>query len=169
MLAPIVASALLLLTATAHPPATTTTEIDIKIPTEYPFPQATPFWVPPPPTLLGRNWEWASIPAWYSPAPPAPTSAPPYYHKESEHKATLTHEIIAAIIVGIFIGFPVLGVVCVWGYRRCWVNRRRKRGDVERGRRLTRDGERKRVFVDGDYVTRLTERPDMVYWSKDRR
>jgi hypothetical protein len=28
---------------------------------------------------------------------------------------------------------------------------------------------RKRVFVDGDYVTRLTERPDMVYWSKDRR
>jgi hypothetical protein len=166
MLATIFTTTLFLFLATASPAQTTPFEIDSALPTAYPFPPTTLFWTPPPPTLVGRQWEWGSIPAWYSPSPPTPSS-PTYYHGESQHKATLTHEIIAAIIVGIFIGFPVLGCVCVWGYRRFWVKRRWR--DVERGRKLVRDCERKRVFVDGDYVTRLTERPDMVYWAKDRR
>jgi hypothetical protein len=166
MLAPILAVSLFILHVTADALPTTTLEIDTALPSDYPFPYPTPFWTLPPPTLVGRQWEWASIPAWYTPSPPSP-SPPVYYNGESQHKATLTHEIIAAIIVGIFIGFPVLGCACVWGYRRLWVKRRRV--DVERGRRLVRDCERKRVFVDGDYVTRLTERPDMVHWGKDRR
>jgi hypothetical protein len=133
-----------------------------------PFPAPTPLVIShPTPALLARQWEWASIPAWYTPQLPQPTSTPAATHVE--HKDNLSHEIIAVIIVSIFLGLPILACVGVAMYRKCWVKTAKKRGRVTRGRRWERGSERKRVFSDGEYVTRLTERPDMVYWAKDRR
>jgi hypothetical protein len=133
-----------------------------------PFPAPHPLILShPTPLLLARQWEWASIPAWYTPSLPPKNSPPEATH--AEHKNPLRHELIAVIIVGIFLGLPVLGCVGVAVYRRFWVKRAKKKGRVTRGRRWERGSERKRVFSDGEYVTRLTERPDMVYWAKDRR
>lgn len=114
------------------------------------------------PALAVRQWDWApsapaSAPAWtpapqpsWAPAPvetmlvtPTPTWLPsptPSYSWEETHnddKNTLTHEIIAAIVVGSFVGIPILGVIFFCIYRKCRGNKVKNQGrpgDIEAAR-----------------------------------
>ncbi|KAF1913096.1 hypothetical protein BDU57DRAFT_597526 [Ampelomyces quisqualis] len=124
-----------------------------------------------PGAIVHRQWDWApsappsapAVPAWtavpqpsWTPSPvataiitPTPTWSPsptPSYSWEETHnddKNTLTHEIIAAIVVGSFVGIPILGCIFFCIYRKFRgnnVKNQGRAGDIEAAKMTSRPG-----------------------------
>jgi hypothetical protein len=72
---------------------------------------------------------------------PSPTPSYTWEETHNDDKNTLTHEIIAAIVVGSFVGIPILGVIFFCIYRKCCGNKVKNQGrpeDIEAARMANR-------------------------------
>ncbi|KAH7084109.1 hypothetical protein FB567DRAFT_550141 [Paraphoma chrysanthemicola] len=150
-------------------------------------------------TLVARQWEPPITPAW-TPVPtpvwtPAPTPSYTWEETHNDDKNTLAHGIIAAIVIGLFLGVGFVGCIFVSIYRKCCGrrlkvhDRKGKARDIESGSLTTANiemletdsitsAENNRptqscellslASEDGLRVARPPQQPTMVHYSRGR-
>jgi hypothetical protein len=148
------------LSVAAHPLSTQEPTIVTKlaVSTGTPFEMPTPTLTASAP-LQARQWEWTpSAPVWtpvVQPPTPAATILPPptpiwvptptpsytWAETHNDDKNTLAHGIIAAIVIGLFLGVGFVGCLIFTMYRQCCGGRVRNQGTKCRARDVEAGGD----------------------------
>ncbi|KAH7071826.1 hypothetical protein BKA63DRAFT_554745 [Paraphoma chrysanthemicola] len=92
---------------------------EVAVSTDLPFDMSG---TDPAATLVVRQWDPPSTPAWTPvalPWTPAPTPSYTWNETHNDDKNTLAHGIIAAIVIGLFLGVGFVGCIIFSIYRKC--------------------------------------------------